>query len=267
MKVLICMVAAIALAAPASAGDKDKDKAKAKAAAALALAKAADMDKKPVASGPPVLTDLDKAKERASAQAKPLVLWVDAKPTEETLKAVDVIHCAIKEFPESKDAKCIVFTCRAGKCDRKASVNTVPSASLLKEMVDDAKKEPAPKGGIAAEPEFFISTSVNEEIDGETLPPPEPVKVVKYETRYVLQCVNGQCRMVLVNVPVQDSPKATQVVKAPVASSDCPCVAATGSCPCRSQAVGSSGRFAQWRESRPRLFTGGFLRAIFGRFR
>lgn len=268
MKSLLVLAAAILLAAPLSAVDKQK--AKAKAAAALALAKAADIEAKPIASAPSVLTDLDKAKERASVQAKPLVLWIDAKPTAETLKAVDVIHCSLKEYAESKDARCIVFTCRAGKCDRKASVNTVPSAELLKSMVDDAKKEPsnASGTGIAAEPaEFFISFGSTEaaEEDGETLPPPEPVKVTRYETRYVQQCVNGVCRLVPVNVPVADEPqKVAVVVKAPAASAECPCVAASGSCPCGSTSQSAFG--SRW-QNRPRLFTGGFFRAFFGRWR
>lgn len=261
MKSLLAIVAALVLTAPAFS--LDKQKAKAKAAAALALAKAAELDKKPVASAPPVMTNLDDAKERASSQAKPLVLWIDAKPPGETLKAVDAVHCSIKDYPESRDARCIVFTCRAGKCDRKASVNTVPTAELLKTMVDDAKKESAPKDGIAAEPEFYISTAVNEEIDGETLPPPEPVKVTKYEQRWVQRCDGQKCVWVQVNVPVEEPQKVAVVVKAPApaASADCPCVAASGSCPCpaASGPVRMSGR--------PRLFTGGFFRAWFGRWR
>lgn len=271
MKTILCLAAALVLAAPTIAADKAK--AKAKAAAALALAKAADLDRKPIANAPPVLTDFDEAQSRASAQAKPLVLWVDAKPPAETLKAVDVVHCSVPEYAESKDARVIVFTCDSGRCNRKASVNTVPSAELLKEMVNDAKKEPPPKpaGKITAADsgEFFISfgsTESTEVEDNETLPPPEPVKVKRYETRYVQQCVNGVCRLVPVNVEVTDEPqKVAVVVKAPAASSDCPCVASSGSCSCgtSAQSAVAGGPVRSWFANRPRIL-GRLFGGLFG---
>jgi hypothetical protein len=258
MQSLFVLAATILIATPAFSVDKQKEKSKAKAAAALALAKAADLDTRAIASGPPVMNDLGKAKERASVQAKPLVLWIDTKPPADTLKAVDVVHCSVKEYPESKDAKCIVFTCRiGGKCDRKASVNVTPSAELLKSMVDDAKKEqpkqPSGTGIASADTEFFISFGSTEsaeeaDADNEPLPQPEPVKVKRYETRYVQQCINGVCQMVPVNVEVTDEPQQfAVVVKSPVAMADDAPVAA-------SQPIRSF-----W-QNRPRL-----LGRIFGR--
>lgn len=207
MKFAICAITALAFSTPVPANDKEK--AKATAAAALALAKAADIDKKPV--GAPMLTDLDKAKEKAQAQAKVLVVWVATTPPDATVRAVDAVHVSVKDLPNNGEAKCVVFTCKSGDCDRKASVNTVPSIQLLKSMIDEAKEEPKPTGKITESDEFYVSATLEE------LPDPEPVKVTKYEKRYVQQCVNGKCQWVAVDVPVEqkvaEAPTPGQIVR------------------------------------------------------
>lgn len=272
----LLVVVALAGAACIALGD-DKSKAKAKAAAALNLAKAkAEAERNPVAakpkeSGP--LTDLAKAKETAAKDGKALVVWVGEPAPAATLKAVDAVHCLLKEFPEAPKARAVVFRCRADGCDQKSSVDQTPTPELLKSMIRDS--------GASAETEtpelFFIGTDMAE---ADVSHPPATV-VTRYERRSRQVCTvdafgRQSCRMVEELVPVTvENPAALEVLTNPAPPTSAPVSPPVVTYYHEAAVVRSRPvLFPRFREfcssvveSRPRLFHGRFVNAIAARFR
>ena len=208
MRYLLVAVALVGTACIAF-GD-DKSKARAKAAASLNLARAkAEAERKPVAAPPKEpgpLTDLAAAKEAAAKGGKPLVVWVGEPAPVATVKAVDAVHCLLKAFPDAPRARAVVFRCRNGECDQKSSVESTPSAELLRTMIKDS--------GASAETGeelFYIGAEVAEE----ALPdvPAKAPPVTRYEVRYEQVCDGTTCRLVRRLVPV--TVVATRVARAP----------------------------------------------------
>lgn len=238
----------------------EKAKAKAKAKAAINIEAERETLKIKAAVSKP-FTDLDKAKEAALESGKLLVLWV-GEPAEDAVKAVDAVHVTVKEFSPAPDAKCVVFSCENGKCERKSSITSRPSVSILKSMIEDVMKTTTKK---IAEPEFFIGTN------GEAVPvePSEAPAVVQYRQVCTIDEFGRKtCRW----VPVESQPVSSQVPVVITKSSgvgDCPCTANGGTCPCA--ATGAAGSFQSdrpfqglrtWFQNRPRLFNGRFVAAF-----
>lgn len=244
----------------------EKAKAKAKAKAAMNIEAERERDAKSVRATIPAkpFTDLDKAKTAAIESGKLLVLWV-GEPAEDAVKEVDAVHVTVKEFSPSPDAKCVVFSCESGKCERKSSITSRPSVSILKSMIEDVMKTTTKK---IAEPEFFIGTS------GEAVPvePSEAPAIVQYRQVCTIDEFGRKtCRWVPVESPGTVQAVPIEIKKsAPVASyasGDCPCVAAGGSCPCGASGSASGSapvlsRFREWFQNRPRLFNGRFAAAF-----
>lgn len=242
--------------------DDPKAKVKARAAAALALAKAADAAK--IAAKAP-LNDLEKAKLKAIADSKPLVVWVGDAPKDVAKRAPSAIHVVVDRLAGT-DAKCVVFDCRGEKCEQRSSVKEYPSPSLLKTLLEDLPTR-APQAKASA-PEFFITADLAPAEAEEADAPPVKTRKVWREV-----CENGVCRWVEVTEPVPDpapAPTASFVWATPskAAASDdgCPCVTATGSCPCaaRGQPVRARVQAVRgWWQERPRLFS---FAPLFARF-
>lgn len=293
MRSILSLLIAVAVASVAFGVDP-KEKAKAKACAAIAMesarAKAVISAASPAKSDGP-LHDLDKAKTLAVETGKPLVLWV-GQSSKDAVKEVDAVHCEVKEFVPVPDAKCVVFTCKGGKCDRKSSTSDLPSADLLRAMIGElpAKKKPAP-----ASNEFFIGTDAqpatasDDDNEGETFPIQTPVGPNYRKVCTVDEFGRKTCRWEL--VPQASEAKPAPAVVAPNAAIpagsvvlDCPTcnvqqasyASASNSCSCPSCSCEScgqteksagSGRFvlfprlraaaqAVFSEDRPRLFGG-----------
>lgn len=242
----------------------EKAKAKAKAKAAMNIEAERERDAKSVQATIPAkpFTDLDKAKAVAIESGKLLVLWV-GEPAEDAVKEVDAVHVMVKEFSPAPDAKCVVFSCESGKCERKSSVTSKPTVQLLRTMLEDVSKAASKK---ISEPVFFIGTN------GEAVPAeaePNEAPVVQYRQVCTIDEFGRKtCRW----VPVESQPVSSQVPVVITKSSgagNCPCTANGGTCPCA--ATGAAGSFQSdrpfqglrtWFQNRPRLFNGRFVAAF-----
>lgn len=236
-------------------GDDPKVKAKARAAAALALAKAADVAK--VAAAAP-LTDLEKAKLKALADGKPLVVWVGKDvPKDAAKRAPTAIHAFVEKLAGT-DAKCVVYDCRGEKCEQKSSVKEYPSPALLKTLLEDLPAA-APQAKVKS-PEFFIGTDLAPApVEAEEADSPPATRTVWRQV-----CEGGVCRWVAVEETVSTPPVVTPSKS--TGEDACPCVAATGSCPCsaRGQPVRARVQAVRgWWQDRPRFFS---FAPLFARF-
>lgn len=280
-----------------SADDVHVAKAKAKAKASAALAMESELAKNVVAAHPPKMT-LEKAKEEAEKTGKPIVVWVHEEPSKELMSSVSAIHVIVTDYLELKDARCIIFTCKDGKCERRTSTTISPSPGLLKTMVSDVLKEVGASGGVGHQSEvstkeFFIGTEMTmaPESDEDTPPaanvekkpvtaqPPKPMPakktmMVKQSTPVCTYDALGRktCRMVSqwVEVPVNEDGSAATDDGTTTGTCTCP---NCGTCVnCNQSASSGSGalfpRFAAFREREPIFGSGRFLgriRALFGR--
>lgn len=253
-RLLLTAIAFIATACLVFADDP-KVKAKARAAAALALAKAADVAK--VAAAAP-LTDLEKAKLKALADGKPLIVWVGKDvPKDAAKRATSAVHAFVEKMPGT-DAKCVVYDCRGEKCEQRSSVKEYPSPSLLKTLLEDLPTR-APQAKASA-PEFFITADLAPAETEEADAPPVATRTVWRQV-----CEGGVCRWVAVEESTGTPPVVTPS-KAAASDDGCPCVATTGSCSCgsRGRPIRNSVKSVRgWWESRPRLFS---FAPLFARF-
>lgn len=244
----------------------EKAKAKAKAKAAMNIEAERERDAKSVQATIPAkpFTDLDKAKSAALETGKPLVLWV-GEPAEDAMKAVDAVHVMVKEFSPLPDAKCVIFICEKGGCERKSSVSSKPTVQLLRTMLEDVMKTTTKKIG---EPEFFIGTN-GEPVPAEVEPVAAQSPVVQYRQVCTIDEFGRKtCRL----VPIESQPVSSQVpvtITKSFGAGDCPCTANGGTCPCA--ATGAAGSFQSdrpfqglrtWFQNRPRLFNGRFVAAF-----
>lgn len=288
MKSLVTMIVFSALAQYSFAGDdqsREKEKAKAKAEALISINR--ETERKVKGEESPIIHNLKEAQLISSKTKKPIVLWIGVEPNMTMVKEVEAVHCETKTYDEVKTAKVVVITCKAdGTCERRSSVDAIPSVEVLKGMVEEAKKKM--KDGISTalnDDAFQISyhyegsaperdeeqpptngdkAKLKAEIATEKKIDDKPIKVVRYETRLIQECYTDErgiqrCRTVQVNVPVEATSSTSVQTTTPVSA-----VVLQAS----SEELISRGffrplkrireAFASFRATRPRLLAGSF---------